>query len=143
MTQHILCPADGSYPSKHAAKCAIDLARSTGASVTFLTVDVRPQDRVLYRPFWSEAARAAVESQIKSQLDTAAKIAEEKAFDQFDCMVTAGRNPADAIIAFADSHNCDHIVMGTAITSGMQRLVLGSVAADVVSHAHCPVTVVH
>jgi nucleotide-binding universal stress UspA family protein len=143
MTQHILCPTDGSYPSQHAADCAIDLARSTGAAVTFLTVDMRPQDRIRRWPFWGESMRASVESQISAQLDAAANIAKEKAFDQFDCMVAAGSNAADAIVAFADTHNCDHIVMGTGITNGLQRLLLGSVATDVVSHAHCPVTVVH
>lgn len=143
MTQHILCPTDGSYPSLHAADCAIELAKSTGAEVTFLTVDMRPQDRILRRPFWGETMRTAIDSQINAQLDTAAKIAKEKAFDHFDCIVTAGSNAADAIVAFADTHNCDHIVMGTAVTNGFQRLLRGSVATDVVSHAHCPVTVVH
>jgi nucleotide-binding universal stress UspA family protein len=111
--------------------------------VTFLTIDMRPQDRILRRPFWGEAMRASVESQINAQLDSAARIAKEKAFDQFDCVVTVGSNAADAIVAFADTHNCDHIVMGTGITNSLQRLLLGSVATEVMSHAHCPVTVVH
>lgn len=143
MTQHILCPTDGSYPSQHAADCAIELARSTGAAVTFLTVEMRPQDRIMRRAFWGEAMRTSVESQINAQLDSAARIAKDKAFTQFDCAVAKGGNAADAIVAFADSHQCDHIVMGTGITNGLQRLILGSVATDVVAHAHCPVTVVH
>lgn len=143
MTQHILCPTDGSYPSQHAADCAIELARSTGAAVTFLTVDMLPQDRILRRPLWGKEMRATIDAQVQAQLDVAAKVAKEKAFDQFDCVVASGSNAADAIVAFADAHHCDHIVMGTGITNGLQRLLLGSVATDVVSHAHCPVTVVH
>ena len=34
-----------------------------------------------------------------------------------------------------------HIVMGTGDKKGLKRLVLGSVAAEVVSQAHCTVTV--
>ncbi|MBI2253826.1 MAG: universal stress protein [Proteobacteria bacterium] len=143
MTQHILCPTDGSYQAQHAADCAVDLAKSTGATVTFLTVDMRPQDRVRRRSFWRSDIGASADAQVAAQLNVAAEIAKDRAFNQFECVVAAGSNAADAIVAFADAHQCDHIVMGTGITSEFQRLILGSVAADVVSHAHCPVTVVH
>ncbi|WP_072395516.1 universal stress protein [Hyphomicrobium sp. CS1GBMeth3] len=52
------------------------------------------------------------------------------------------RDPAQAIIYFAEQEGFDHIVLGTGGKGAVQRLVLGSVSRDVVYRAHCPVTVV-
>ena len=51
------------------------------------------------------------------------------------------REAAPAITAYAEQNGYTHIVMGTGDKKGLKRLVLGSVAAEVVSHAHCTVTV--
>jgi len=47
--------------------------------------------------------------------------------------------PAEQILSLAAALNCDLIVLGTHGRSGLQRLVLGSVAEEVLRKAHCPV----
>jgi nucleotide-binding universal stress UspA family protein len=50
--------------------------------------------------------------------------------------------PAQAILQAAVDIHADVIVMGTHHRSGLERLVLGSVAEQVMREAHCPVMVV-
>ena len=58
-------------------------------------------------------------------------------------LVTAtGRNIAAAIIDYAEKEGYDHIVTGSTGRTGVSRLLLGSVASNVVAKAHSPVTVV-
>jgi nucleotide-binding universal stress UspA family protein len=47
-----------------------------------------------------------------------------------------------AIINYAESEGVDLIVMGTRGRSSFKRILLGSVAAGVLSYAHCPVMTV-
>jgi nucleotide-binding universal stress UspA family protein len=48
---------------------------------------------------------------------------------------------ADSIVNFAESKKADLIVIGTKGRTGLKRLLLGSVASGVVTHASCPVLV--
>lgn len=52
-------------------------------------------------------------------------------------------NPADAILRVARERGVDLIVMGTHGRTGLQHVLLGSVAEHVVRHAQCPVLVTH
>jgi nucleotide-binding universal stress UspA family protein len=60
--------------------------------------------------------------------------------------VAAVRLPAKeiarAIVDYAEKNSYHHIITGSAGRTGMQRMLIGSVAADIVTLAHCPVTVV-
>jgi nucleotide-binding universal stress UspA family protein len=47
-----------------------------------------------------------------------------------------------AIVNYAERENVDLIVIGTRGRSGITRMLLGSVASEVVTYAHCPVMVV-
>lgn len=53
-----------------------------------------------------------------------------------------GADPAEAIVAYAERNGYHHIIVGSAGLTGARRMLLGSVAADVVTRAHCPVTIV-
>lgn len=53
-----------------------------------------------------------------------------------------GGSPAEQIVAAAEELGADLIVTGTRGHTGLARLVLGSVARNVVHHAHCSVLVV-
>jgi universal stress protein A len=58
----------------------------------------------------------------------------------WEAQVVVG-NPADAILRVAQEHGVDLIVMGTHGRTGLQHLLLGSVAESILRHAPCPVLV--
>jgi nucleotide-binding universal stress UspA family protein len=51
-------------------------------------------------------------------------------------------NIAGAIVDYAEENNIELIVIGTRGLSGFKKLLVGSVATNVVTYAHCPVLVV-
>jgi nucleotide-binding universal stress UspA family protein len=56
--------------------------------------------------------------------------------------VLIGNSAAESIIDYAKQNNIDLIVVGTKGMTGVQRFLVGSVANNVISHAHCPVLAV-
>ncbi len=48
-------------------------------------------------------------------------------------------SPADAICRFAADEHCDLVVMMTHGRTGLTRIIMGSVAEEVLRHAPCPV----
>jgi nucleotide-binding universal stress UspA family protein len=49
---------------------------------------------------------------------------------------------ADAIVSYAKDNHIELIIIRTRGRSKLKSIVLGSVASDVVRHAHCPVLTV-
>lgn len=139
--KRILCAVDGSKITGRVAGCAVELAQATGAKLTFLTVNVVPT-RARRTHYWDAESMNAAAAQSDKQLASAVKSAKAVKFDNYECVVAAGSNVADAIVSYAEKNKADHIVMGTSTTNELARLFLGSVATAVVSHATAPVTVV-
>jgi nucleotide-binding universal stress UspA family protein len=52
------------------------------------------------------------------------------------------RSIVDAIVNYASHNSIDLIVLGTRGRTGIQKVLLGSIASGVVLHAHCPVLLV-
>jgi nucleotide-binding universal stress UspA family protein len=50
--------------------------------------------------------------------------------------------PGDAIVSYTEDHDVDLVVMGTHGRRGLQRLLIGSVAEEVLRRAACPVLTV-
>jgi nucleotide-binding universal stress UspA family protein len=57
-------------------------------------------------------------------------------------ILVRGHEPAVDIVKFAEENSFDHIVLGHRGLTGLQRVLLGSVARGVVERAHCAVTVI-
>ncbi len=57
-------------------------------------------------------------------------------------MVESGENIGKAVIAFSKAHEVDMLVVGSHGHGAIGRLLLGSVANDIVHYARCPVLVV-
>ncbi|HVJ40503.1 MAG TPA: universal stress protein [Dongiaceae bacterium] len=142
MPKNILCAVDGSHIADRAAACAAELASQTGAKLTFVNVNTVPSERMAQTYFWDEQLVSAIDAQIHSQLALATKTAAKHGVAKADAVVVTGSKVAAAIVAYADAKQFDHIVMGTGVTTELERLFLGSVATDVVARAHCPVTIV-
>lgn len=135
MTSRILCPTDGSDHATLGVHKAIELARLTGAQLTICVVNVAhgaARGPVIHH--WTKA-------EVAKLLEQSEAVARTLGTAQVGTVELVAREPAPAIIAYADENGYDHIVMGTGDKRGVKRLVLGSVAASVASEAHCSVTV--
>jgi nucleotide-binding universal stress UspA family protein len=134
----ILIATDGSKYSQGATSKALEIARFHGAKVFALyVIDTRalstasgmPAPDNMYLILEEEGERAV--RQIK-----------EMAGDlPVETFVLAGY-PADTIVQFAKDNGIDLLVTGTLGKSGIEELLLGSVADKVIRHAPCPVLVV-
>jgi nucleotide-binding universal stress UspA family protein len=142
MPKNILCAVDGSHASDRAAACAVELASATGAGLTFVHVNTVAQDRVSKIWYWDETLLSAVNDQIQAQLAASQKIAKDRGLSDFGSVVVTGNRISSAIASYTREKRFDHIVMGTKVTNELERLFLGSVATEVISTSHCPVTVV-
>jgi nucleotide-binding universal stress UspA family protein len=74
-------------------------------------------------------------------LDKVKLMANEKSV-QIKTEVIASTNVAGGIVDYAEDKDVNLIVVGTRGKSGFKKVLLGSVAGDVVTYAHCPVLVV-
>jgi nucleotide-binding universal stress UspA family protein len=54
----------------------------------------------------------------------------------------SGPSPADNIVRYAERNNMEMIVMGHKSRTGLERLLIGSVAVKVVTYAPCSVLVI-
>ncbi|NLP62742.1 universal stress protein [Paraburkholderia sacchari] len=142
MPRNIMCAVDGSHAGEHAATCAAELAKQIGAKLTFVHVNTVPADRMANAYFWDETLISAANGQVNSQFVQAKDAAGRQELLNYEFVVVTGSKVAAAIVNYAKDKGFDHIVMGTGVTSQLERIFLGSVATDVVSQAHCPVTIV-
>lgn len=135
MTKKILCATDGAPHSQHAVELAAQLSAKLGAGLAICTVNIARggiRGPLIY---------SMEDAEVKRVLDSAAAIARKAGAGKSEEVALRSREAAAAIVQYAEENGFDHIVMGTGDKHGVSRLVLGSVAADVASRAHCSVTV--
>lgn len=142
MNNKLLCATDGSHSAEKATDFAIDLARKTGAHLTFLTVNHVTSADLARSVFWDSNMLQAADAQLQSELKTATAKARQAGLENVSCAKAEGHNIAAAIIQFAESNGYDHVITGSVGRTGVARMLLGSIAQDVIAKAHCPVTVV-
>ena len=139
----LLVPIDGSEPSDAARALAIRLAVDTGASLVF--VNVVETDKIIASAMPGQgladptpaidALRAAGTDMLKDA-DASATAAGARTTS-----VLLEGDSIEMIVEYAGSHAVDLIVIGSHGRSGLQRLMLGSVAEGVLRHSSVPVLV--
>lgn len=128
---NILVPINWSACSDDAFQVAASLARSHGAEL--LVLFVVPLPTVMYGP--------APEDYLEHMYQDLCRI---KSSDPSMCVrhqLVEG-DPAREILRAAEDNKSDLIVMGTHGRTGLTRLLMGSVAEQVVRNASCPVMIV-
>lgn len=137
----ILVPIDGSDNSTRALETALKLAKDQKSSVTALYVVQKP---AIADPFDVSMTGEILESmeQYGKELLNTAKIKAEAMGIKIDTDVTSGYTVANTIVEYARDGGYDLIVMGTRGRSGVQRVLLGSVAFGVITYANCAVLIV-
>lgn len=135
--RRFLVPVDFSDSSLRALRYAVGLAEESGGSLTIVHVVAadygwleigREQYRELDKSLQKQAAaelRALVDVNVPRNVQT-------------DFEVRIGR-PAEEIVAAANESKSDVIVLSTRGLTGLDRLLIGSVADRVVRLAPCPV----
>jgi nucleotide-binding universal stress UspA family protein len=136
--QTILHPTDFSDNAANAFQLACMLARDYAAHLIVLHAAHRPMD-VLggtqgIPPFPEEYGHAELEERLRRLQSPYASVRIERRLLTGD--------PAREILRVSQDIPCDLIVMGTHGRTGLSRLLMGSVAEQVVRKASCPVITV-
>lgn len=133
----ILHPTDFSPRSEYAFRLACSLARDHGAKVIVLHV-VIPPPAVSYGEMILDNDTVA---QVDQLWETLRQIKSPDPAVTLEHRLEEGF-PATEIVRVATEAGCDMIVLGTHGRTGVGRLLMGSVAEQVVRQASCPVLTV-
>ena len=139
MFYKILVAIDGSDPSMDAADYAISISKEYNAELYSLYVIRADVDLFGVHP--NSEYTATMKNEGEKYLDKVKLKADEKNI-QTRTEIIASINIAGGIVDYAQQNNIDLIVIGTRGSSGFKKLLLGSVAANTITYAHCPVMVV-
>jgi nucleotide-binding universal stress UspA family protein len=135
----ILIAIDGSDASMDAANYAISISKQHNAELYALHVIRADVD--LFGPHETSEFMTEMRNEGKKYMDKVRLKANEKNI-QIKTEFISSTNIAGGIVDYAEENNIDLIVIGTRGLSGFKKLLLGSVATNVVTYAHCPVMVV-
>ena len=137
----ILCPIDQSDISRRALDYAVALAKRYGASVCAAEVVSVTLPTADYLPPSAEFALTAGQQQAHAEALEAFVAPARREGVTVETRVSGGFI-VEQLLLEAEQYNPDLIVMGTHGRSGVQRLVLGSVAEKILRRAACPVLTV-
>ena len=147
--QRILVGVDFSPESDAAIRTAIGFARAFDAAITLLHVHELPTMMNGIVPGAdsdtdAHEMRDAAQAQL-DELVSRLRASDPRTLEGGMTVATevAGGVPADVILERARSGNFDLVVVGTHGRTGLQRLLVGSVAEAVIRGAPCPVLTVH
>jgi nucleotide-binding universal stress UspA family protein len=136
--EKVLIATDGSEKNQPAVRKGLEIARACGSALyAVYVIDETPltsaQPEVLtvdvYRKLKDEGEKAVLQVR---QMAEGVKV---------ETLVLSGR-PAHVITEFAAKNKIDLIVVGSQGKSGLERLLLGSVAENIIRMADCMVLVV-
>jgi universal stress protein A len=131
--QSILYATDFSDQSQAAFPLAVALARVYGATLT--VAHVLPAPVLAYTT--GEVATGPNPT-LEEVRETLRKTDPKDPSVHMEYEVVEGE-PSTEILALANKIHCDLIIVGTHGRSGLSRLLVGSVAEEVMRHAPCPV----
>lgn len=135
----VLVPIDDSDP----ARVALEHAITTYPDATIVALHVVNPSQAMYggdRAYNYERVVEIEQENADELLETAREIGDEH--DVSLTTETVVGVPARSIVEYAEENAVDQIVLGSHGRSGMSRILLGSVAEQVVRRASVPVTVV-
>ena len=143
MFKHILVPVDGSAVSNQCIEKAIALAQAFKSAVTVVSVI----DLYAFAGMGIDAGYGQVEylnaatGEANQAVDTAKQLFADSGIVATSSVIE-GQVIYKNILDAAQAAHADLIVMGSHGRKGLEKLVLGSVAAQVLSHTSLPVMIV-
>jgi nucleotide-binding universal stress UspA family protein len=139
----IVVGVDGSTGSQRALEWAAREAALRKAALTVLTVHPVMASAWTGLPVTYPADAEAVASARKAADVETARVLGELGDDRPASVTITAINGVVAEELIAASGDADLLVVGSRGSGGFASLLLGSVSSQVVSHAHCPVVVLH
>ncbi|MEP0826057.1 MAG: universal stress protein [Nitrososphaera sp.] len=146
----ILVCIDGSEASMKAADYAIEMAKKHDAQLTALSVVASPLGHA-YSPgpfgfgaspsTMTEVAESA-RREARKWLDETENRAAAQGVNFMSEIIESASSVVPAIVHFAEENKIDLIVTGTRGRSGFKKMILGSVASGLTTHASCSVMIV-
>jgi len=150
MFSKILVGIDGSEYSRNAVNYALDLAIKYDSDLFLLAIvpskvhhgDSSGVFGMVSPSYFDEYKKEAekwfeeITNHINKEttLDTSTRVKSE--------VITTPFSTPASILNYAEERDVDLIVIGTRGRSGLKKMLLGSVASDVVTYSYCPVLVV-
>jgi nucleotide-binding universal stress UspA family protein len=147
MYKRVAISTDGSELAQRGVDHGLALARAVGASVVFVVVseiltgmvlEGEPPTGLFAGTTSLRQASEAAARKILQRMEESSR----KASVPCDLVHVRDKVPADGILETAASHDCDLIVMSSHGARGIERLLLGSQASEVVARAKIPVLIV-
>ena len=145
----IFVAIDGSEISMKAAVYAIDIVKKNKSQLIALTVlDISTPRRIsssfITAPTYGLKELEEKRKEAQQWLDKFEKLAakENNVKLKSEIIEDPISRVGSAIVDYAERENVDLIVIGSRGRTGFKKMLLGSVASDVVTYAHCPVMVV-
>lgn len=140
--KNILVPFDLSNPSIHAFKVALDVAQKYDSKITLLTC---VEGDAWHHKFYD----ARADSQLLKKQSKAAKKSMEKLEEmankvevEIKLQILKSNSVVKDITTFAKSRKMDLIVISSHGRTGLDKLILGSVANGVIQRTRCPVLLI-
>jgi nucleotide-binding universal stress UspA family protein len=146
----ILIGIDGSDSSFNAANYAIDLSKKFNSEIILLSIvpskihhgDSSGVFGMVSQSYFNDYKIGAENwfKEIINQTDNEDNIEANKKIKTD--VITTPFSIAASILNYAEERDVDLIVIGTRGKSGIKKMLLGSVASDVVTYSYCPVLVI-
>lgn len=134
----ILVPIDFSANAEHALDYACALAQKLGSTVHLVHAIASPPSALQVA-----LTEDILENLVKEHREELDKLAQaRRGVASFGAATVEVGDPRDTIVEAAQKLGADLIVMGTHGRRGLSRVVMGSVAEDVIRRAPCPVLTV-
>lgn len=138
MYKHILISTDGSELAQKGADHGLSLAQVLACKVTVITVTTPyPLQSATTKESWFAVQKQRADDALARVNEAAEKVGVE-----VEPLVRTNHSAAEAIVDAAKQLECDLVVMASHGRRGISRILLGSQAAEVVSHSPTPVLVV-
>ncbi|WP_254763701.1 universal stress protein [Natrinema marinum] len=140
MTDRILVPYDGSPPSADALEYALETFPDARVTALYVVPTPDGYEALFENPEDRVPVVDAADDRGRDILDEARGLAADRGADLETEIVTG--KPDHEIVDYAAAEDVDTVVLGSHGREGVSRLLLGSVAENVVRRSPIPVVVV-
>jgi len=144
MIKKIMIATDGSDTSKKAAMIGIDIAHRANGSIT--AVYVMETSRLAHLPGYSTIP--GLQEKVIELMQDEGQQATQFVEDQAQMMgvsfhkIVARGSPSEELLKISQEQRMDLLIMGSLGRTGMEKILLGSVAGKVVLQSPIPVLLV-